>query len=394
MNKIPIIKKKKILFIPADNISVKMSRSHYLAQGLGRYHEVYFLTWKDSRDKTWSGGNNTVFNSFKSFFYSLFRFFKIRKAENLKYILVEAPVMLHNISRKIIGELYSRKIMRAFNKFSLTKIIDKIKPDLVFFADGFFYFPHPDSRVDTYADMQDDFDEKRPEILNYEKKYGTYHFNQTKTNFAVTVGTAERLSKEYEANFEFLPNGANFSQIREIREAEIEELKMNYNIKDKLILSYIGTEAKFNKEFLKLLSERLRENLPQAIILLVGNLPEMKLRNVINMGALSPEKAAVFFRASDAGLILNDTSKTNFLNNSLPLKIVQYSAARKPVLTFSMSWLKENNFPNVFMLNNNIDQWVEKIKNIKSFRWTEETEKLWDEFDWDIICRKLAARLK
>ena len=69
----------KILFIPADNLTVNVSRSYYLANSLAKYSDLYFVTWHNHRSVIWEGKGISYFNTIKCFFKSLFRATKINE---------------------------------------------------------------------------------------------------------------------------------------------------------------------------------------------------------------------------------------------------------------------------------------------------------------------------
>ncbi len=61
------------------------------------------------------------------------------------------------------------------------------------------------------------------------------------------------------------------------------------------------------------------------IFLIVGNVPAVQGKNILQVGPKSSEEAKKFYQVSDVGIILNDTRQSKFLNHSVPLKIFQYS---------------------------------------------------------------------
>jgi glycosyltransferase involved in cell wall biosynthesis len=386
--------KKKLLFIPADNISLKISRSYYLAKGLGDHFDVYFVTWYDPQDNNWSG-KASRFAAVSAFYKSLFRSFRVRYSAEDNFYTVQCPVFLVAFVHKLIGYVTARKVSRVLNGAVLKYLVGKLRPDVVFFADGFFVFPHVQTAARTYADIQDDYDEERKEVLAFEKNYIARDYAQTVSNYTITPAAVKRLQDWYESKFNFLPNGADFDTIRGVTEAQIGQIRQSLGLAGHYVLSYIGSYAKFDEAFVIRLAQKLAVEMPEVKLVLVGKLPEVKLPNVVNIGPLPPERAAQFFRLSDAGIILNDTSQSKFLNNSLPLKIIQYAAARKPVLTFPLSWVGENDFSNVKVIEgDDLDRWVAAIRDVQRFRWTERMEEVWSAYDWKEITRKLAEEIQ
>lgn len=386
--------KKKLLFIPADNISLKISRSYYLAKGLGDHFDVYFVTWYDPQDNNWSG-KASRFTAVSAFYKSLFRSYRVRYSAEDNFYTVQCPVFLVAFVHKLIGLVTARRVSRVLNGAVLRYLVGKLRPDVVFFADGFFVFPHVDTAARTYADLQDDYDEERKDILTFDQKYIAADYRRTVSNYTITPAAVKRLQGWYGSKFDFLPNGADFDTIRGVPEALIAQTRQSYGLTGSYVLSYIGSYAKFDEAFVIRLAQKLAADMPDVKLVLVGKLPEVKLPNVVNIGPLPPERAALFFRLSDAGIILNDTSQSKFLNNSLPLKIIQYAAARKPVLTFPLSWIDESDFANVKVIQgDDLDRWVAAIRDVQRFRWNDQLEEVWRTYDWKEITRKLAEEIQ
>ena len=65
--------------------------------------------------------------------------------------------------------------------------------------------------------------------------------------------------------------------------------------------------------------------------MLVGNLPEITAENVTNIGLVPPEKVCLFYLMADSGFMPQTVSDAS-VRNCMPLKIIQFSAAGKPVI--------------------------------------------------------------
>src|SRR3712207_4978721 len=184
--------KKKLLFIPADNISLKISRSYYLAKGLGDHFDVYFVTWYDPQDSNWGGGKAQRFGAASAFYKSLLRSFRVQYSAEDNFYTVRCPVFLVAFVHKLIGYVTARKISRVINGAILRFLVKKLKPDVLFYADGFFVFPQVETAARTYADMQDDYDEERKEVLAFEKDYIAKDYSRTVNNYTITPAAVKR----------------------------------------------------------------------------------------------------------------------------------------------------------------------------------------------------------
>lgn len=384
----------KIIFIPGDNIDLKISRSYIIAEGLAKYCEVYWIHWYDTRNRDWAGEKNTILNSFKCLFKSFFRFRKIKQTENKNFFKVEQPFLNQYLIKKLLGDKISRILMRSFNTYFIEKLIYHINPDYVFYFDGFFYTNITKNGIKYFTDIQDDFDENlnSKKLLNYEILRGRRYFNNAIKNYVISDAVQKHFTKLFKANFEILENGAYFELIRNVSEEDIQSLKIKHNLDpNTLILSYIGSEVWFDILFAKKLVEKLNKLNIDFRLFLIGNLPKLELKNVINEGVLNPKETYSYYNLSDIGLLLKSSINSDFLYNSVPLKIIQYAAAKKPVICFPIKWVQKENFKNVFICNDVVEEWIDKILELRNFKWSDIMEKQWIKYNWEDIIKRIVT---
>ena len=246
---------KKLLFIPSDNISLRISRSYYLAKNLARHFDLYFVDWNDVMDAIWGGGQGSAWNSFSSFTSSLARPIKIDYDAQDEFHRIRGPVAQTAFIRRLVGDYYAYRFMRWVNGKTLRGFLNRVQPDLVMYADGFFLFPWIPMEARVVADMQDDFDENRPRIKDSEIHYHTRNYSHSYRNYAVSQQTADRLGDLYSTQFQALPNGADFATIRQIPDDHLQSLRSELNLENKTIVSFIGTAQKYDGEFLTELAQ-------------------------------------------------------------------------------------------------------------------------------------------
>lgn len=393
--------KLKILFIPADSIEAKISRSYFLAKGLSNYCDMYYFIWTDFRSKMWRGEKKSILHTIKCFFQSIVRKHRNYLSEEYGFNVAEAPMFIDAVIGRLIGRIRAKKIMRKFNGFMIGKIVKRINPCIIFYADGFYYFPAVKNKeLLIVSDLQDDTDrEQLPDkLVEYEASYYDVQYKKVNKSYIVSNGARNSLTRmlRREVNCKMLNNGADFELLRKDYSSEIEQLKRRYQLQGKFIISYIGGDAWFDEGFSKKLFRKCLEDLKDVVFILVGSLPKVELPNVINFGVVSSKEAAILYQLSNMGIMLKDSDGSSFLYNSMPLKVVQYSACQKPVLTFPIKWLEQAKFSNVFLLrNNDVQVWANKINEIKeSFRWGHDLDKRWTKYDWRHIAEKLYAELE
>ena len=157
-------------------------------------------------------------------------------------------------------------------------------------------------------------------------------------------------------------------------------------LKGKFLISYIGADAWYDKNLCREVFRRLWERDSSIHFLMVGNLPLIQAENVTYTGPVSKESSYFYYRMSDMGILLKDSRGSNFLYNSIPLKIVQYGVVGRWFVSPPIAWLEENRFENVILLEDfSPENIVEKILEIKARGSNRCFDDRWNEYDWQRI---------
>tara|TARA_R110001592_G_scaffold294462_3_gene564270 strand:- start:203 stop:1381 length:1179 start_codon:yes stop_codon:yes gene_type:complete len=388
----------KILYIPADNITANFSRSYHIAKNLSPHCDLYRVIWDDNRSILWEGKKASSLNGLKCFLNSIFQKDKIVKSSDFGYE-VYSSVFISAFVGRIIGKYRALKWMRKYNALTLKKIVEKIKPDIIFHADGYYFFPALNSNIPEFSDLQDDINWSNipNKNLNEAKNYYTKQFSNSKLNFIVSESAKSNIIQHISTEFTPISNGADFDEISNISNNQQEKFRSKFKIpNNKKIASYIGGAHKFDIEFTKKLTQKAEKELPDLIFVLAGNLPSFEANNVIFTNIISNKEANVLYTISDLGLTLKNTKNNDFIYNSVPLKFIQYAAAKKHIVTFPIKWSVDHNFKNITHIDNeNIDEWILAVKNIlnKSL-WNNDLDIMWKEYDWKTIGKSIINEIK
>lgn len=388
-------KKLKILFIPADNIAANISRSYYIAKGLSLFTDLYFLTWEDYRTIEWLGGKKNKINTFWCFINSLFQSTKIEQKNNEPFHRIKASVFIDALIGRLIGRVFTKKLMRRHNLKTLLKLQEKINPDVIFNADACYFFPINNSQETSHViDIQDDVDWDlfQTSLQNYEKVYKKQQFQKADL-FYIVSGSAKDSFIKTIGNFPFkvLFNGADFSEIQKDYKEEISYVRKKYNLESKIILTHIGSATWVDPIFTKKLFEEIYSIDKSIVLILVGSMAKIDAPNIINIGMVSAEESYVYYNLSDIGILLKNSINSDFLYNSVPLKNIQYAAAKKPVISFPIEWLEKENFNNTVILKNEeTEQWYKAIIELhNNFKWTKVDDFQWKNYNWSFICENI-----
>jgi hypothetical protein len=396
--------RKNLLFIAPDSLPPGISRAFWLAHGLARHFNVYYVQWADSRKHAWasdctSKSRNRVFISAQTFFNSLFtrmRFERQRAfaAENLIYTYL--PIMQKGPISHLSGEIVARKISRTFNYFSLKVLLKAIKFSYVFHGDGLMLSPVLSKNIPAYIDVQDDFDERGENIrlMNYEKQFLAQNMPHIRRKLAITESVAQHMKAFSGFEFEVMPNGADFSAFQNSDPSRYLEIRTRLGLENRFLVSYIGGPVWFDQDFFEKIATLAYHKDPKIHFLTVGNLPSLKpAPNITQVGFIAPELIHNYYLMSDVGILPKNTT-TDFLKNSHPLKIIQYSAAKKPVITPIMAESVFFKHDNIFQIEFAPHRWAQKIFELQNFLWSDRLTNEWGYYSWANIADTIAGRFE
>ena len=385
--------KKKLLFIPADVISNEVSRSFFFAKYLSEEYNLYFLSRFDPQNAYFEKKKRSRFFTLSCFFKSVFTTTSYNKHKKWGYTIVRTPFMSHMVIHRFIGMVGALKISRAFNRKSLKRIVDKVKPDVIFHADGFDYYPVLGHHF-TVSDMQDDFDKGNFRDNQYNTDYVRNQLAASKLNFVVSKKAAVNLGEIYNQPFIYQPNGVETEIMLKKNETKVNAIRKKYGLEGKYIISYIGADAWYDKELAKKVADLARKADPDIHFLIVGNLPIIESDNITMTGPVSKDDSYNYYWVSDTGILLKDSKGSNFLYNSIPLKIIQYGIINKWFLSPPIAWLEQENFSNVTILKDfTAENIVQKILTAKKSS-QPAFDQQWNNYSWERIAKDIYKRIE
>lgn len=382
----------KILVLPADSIENNISRSFFLAKYLAKENQVYIVRWKDPQSLLFKKKEISKFATLKCFVSSLFQRTRIVESNIDSLYYVYTSRLLFMVIYRFIGMINALRLSRFYNKKILTKIAKRIQPEVVFYTDGFDGQPILNGNWLNVSDVQDDFDPQNFRNNHYQIDYGKKNFSKSDLNFVVSKEAKKKLEQFYHSHFHYIPNGVELYYMKKFDENRVKQIKSDS--KAHYIVSYIGGDAWVDTKFARELFKIAEDKLPNVHFLVVGNLEHIDGANFTYTGGVSKEDVVNYYHASDIGIMLKPSSNSDFLINSVPLKIIQYSILGKPFISPHISWLKEESFDNVRVLADYSPQsLVDSIeKSLKSK--TAIYDKKWDSYLWDRIVGNIERRIK
>ena len=194
----------------------------------------------------------------------------------------------------------------------------------------------------------------------------------------------------------YLPNGVDRERIASGRS---EAVRRELDLVGKKVVSLIGLTYSRSLFFIDAMAEAARAE-PDIVFLAVGAgglLPHEGLGPVearcrergvrfVATGFVPHDAVADYFMATDVGLYPGDANP--YFDAACPLKILEYSAAGKPVVATDLAELRRLAFPNVYLAPPEPSAFAAAI-----VRALNERTSMPDltAFDWDVLAREFEA---
>jgi glycosyltransferase involved in cell wall biosynthesis len=189
----------------------------------------------------------------------------------------------------------------------------------------------------------------------------------------------------------YLPNGVDLGAAEH---ADAERVRRQYGLDGAKVVSLIGLTASAQMFYVDGIAAAAQE-VPNLVLMLVGDPGELGsamvrraeehgLRTVVT-GPVPPSEVADFFAATDVGLYPGD--KNAYFDAASPLKILEYTAAGKPVVATDLKELRNWAFPNVRLAEPTAEAYHREVKqaleqppdgypDLSGFSWATLAERL------------------
>jgi len=176
-------------------------------------------------------------------------------------------------------------------------------------------------------------------------------------------------------------------------------VRQNWGITDRFVMGYIGNHGSFaGVDFVTRVHQLLLKRMPDAVLFVVGPAGYWKsaLKNrpqegVIFTGAIDPSEIGAYFNAVDIGLLAQPPNPGT--DYAFQIKMVEYAASRKCVISTPLEVWKGMAWPNVSLVEANEEKWVEAIVKARNRYWQSDWDQLVEAYDWQVIADHMATRI-
>jgi glycosyltransferase involved in cell wall biosynthesis len=376
---------KRILIIPHhpdfEKIKIRLAE---LARWFSLNNEVYLLDWHSSL------GRNLWLGRLGACIVDALR--RPRVYKHKFFNVVEIP-MLH---RPLCWA-------KGFNALWLRKIVESLKIDIV--VNGSYYlFSIPENRSFKYiVDLAD------VPSSGARTKFDAFIDSTVKAEIAKTdsvtassQGLVEYIGNIYGAKAHFIPNGADLEKLKSASRKEADYIRRKYGLENKWVIGYIGNFGEWvDIDFLVSVYKQAKLSIPDAALLIVGSSDRLAHykrfyngADIVFTGPVSPNLIEDYFLACDVGVLPN--KKSLFQDLAFHIKLIEFGAARKMVLSSDMDEVKKTELGHVVVVPLSVEDWVKALIKIKAQGWNADWEKRLKDFDWTNIAdsfQKIIASL-
>jgi glycosyltransferase involved in cell wall biosynthesis len=287
--------------------------------------ELHILTWQQARDSA---------QPLASFAWSTFQ---------------EGCVSVHKLPRipNLLGR-FTNNYARGFwaneqlFRYYATRLVRKLGIDIIVYGNGHKViglppFDLPIPRVFDYLDLCTYPDVEEAYITNSDLVLCT------------SKVLVERV-KNFGKDPVYIPNGVTMGRLAL---GQRDRTRANLGLRGKQVVSLIGLTASRSLFFVDALAIAASQ-LPDLVFLLVGEgellqpiverCRQLEVRFVAT-GRIPNNEVANYFAASDIGLYPGDSNP--YFDAACPIKVLEYTAIRRPVVASDLEELRRMAFPNV-----------------------------------------------
>ena len=388
--------KPRLLVIPhiyAEDISI---RELEFAQRLAERFEVFVLKWRDALHVDAASPFVRRLQQLSVALVSAFHSHKVAAPHN-KFTPIELPVWQPILLHRILGPARALEFCKARNRHSLLSVVKTHQITHIVYGNELFGTDRIPG-VRCAFDIVDWFleTEHSPERLA-EIRANLHHIAlQVDAVFAVSEPLCEKIARECSISALPLPNGADLAKLRGVPSERVRALRDKLGIADKFVIGYIGNHGPFTGVDLVVNAFlAARASLPDAVLLIIGParywqslLDANRSNGIVATGGVAPDEIAAYFNALDVGVLAQGiTTGTDF---AFQIKVVEYSACRKIVVSTPLETWKRLAWPNVLLADANPSAWADAFVQARNMTWQPAWDRFVEPYDWSILSHRVA----
>jgi glycosyltransferase involved in cell wall biosynthesis len=390
-------RKPRLLVVPhiyAEDISV---REIEFARRLTRHFDTYCLAWRDAQHVDGPRSLGRQWRQFRTALGSALAPTRLRR-EAGEVTYVRARVWQPLLLQRFTGVRRALELCQSANARTLERIVRKFEIGYVLLAGANIRLPKI-AGVHGFFDVVDWFAEDvlPPEKSALEREKVCRAAAGAEGVFAVSEPLAEKLEADCGIRAVLLPNGADLTNLRSVPADRVVELRRRLGLEGKFVVGYVGNLGSYTGvDFLLEAFRALRPRIPEAALLLVGPAEYWRRRieaargeGVVWTGPVAPREVPAYFHALDVGVLAQE--KTLFTELAFQIKVVEYTACRKFVVSTPLLTWERLAWPNVFLAGLRVEAWVDALLRARRSEWRPEWDALVAPYDWNTLADRIAS---
>jgi len=383
--------KPRLLVVPhiyADDIAV---REIELARRLTSKFEVFLLK---SRHALHVDGKSAFTRRVKQAGVALSAALRSRSQSKASdgTSIIEVPVWQPILAQRLVGVERASALCRLRNRQTLRGLVRDLGITHVLLANELFGVERIPG-VRTFFDVVDWFPEEQfssARVGRIRAAIGAIG-KQVDGTFAVSQPLCEKLERECGMQALPLPNGADIARLRSVAPAKVSALRQRLGIAEHFAIGYIGNHGSFTGVDLAVNAFlAARQRIPNARLLIIGPadtwsalLEANRAAGVIATGNVAPAEIAEYCNAIDVGVLAQGKSAgTDF---AFQIKVVEYSACRKSVVSTPLLNWQRLAWPNIILAEPNPQAWADAFVQARGMSWAPAWDRIVEAYDWQVL---------
>ena len=400
------MKKEPLLVIPHTFSNEFRIRGIELARGLASHFDVYCLRWPDAIQVHGEAGLRRRLRRLGCALSSLRPSVQVSADGDLHFLRV--PVVQPVLLQRLVGARAALRIAARLNSWLLHRAIRRIGvPIRKVLLSAMHYDVARLLPMEVWLDIWDIHvvDEDRfssQEIKNYCDAIA--RMASMACGVSIPNSYLQQWLKERTGlHAEVVPTGTWLDYNRHPDPGRVETIRARYALGGKYVVGYIGNHTDSSGiDFLMQVAEYATSRATDITFLIVGPLDDLWKplvakfpgnTQVIFTGPVSAQDVVNHLHCIDLGVYC---SPPRFRHRAytLPLKVVEYSSARKFVLSTPLEQMGRLGWPHVLIPDYTPEGWYAAIQDVRRRTWNPDWDLLIEPYDWHSIATRLAGCLR
>ena len=286
-------------------------------------------------------------------------------------------------------------LIRALARGQISRLIRQLKPTIVI-NESYFAIAVPGSP--RYRLIYDLVDNHLPGAIDgwFGQIVGNFTMKQLKQAdriWSISHTLVDELNRLGYPNVRYVPNGTALADFGQVGATARTAARQKLGLANEYVIGYIGNHAYWSG--IDFVLDLARQSPASWLYLIVGAGTEVEQldrtqvpTNVRFVGAIPRSQVSDYFLALDVGIL--PFRKMPLTDGALPIKIIDYGAARKLVVAEPLAELVRLGLPHViFPKARTVTAWLASLEKARTHDWQTSWQKRIEAYDWHAIAQTI-----